>query len=134
MKLFDDPPLCGHGRQIDECPWCSNVNLARSDDPSTSKAAAASIDLTLSERHQAVHALYRDGQGRPDRDVGLTDDEGADLAVSAGIVARHEQARRLIRTLREAHGLLVPVIGADGRQAERTNASGRRARAWKAAP
>lgn len=116
---------------------------ARSTDPTTARDAAVMVDRKLSARHRAMLDVYvHHERGRhlslslalEVAPPGLTDDEAADRAVHARIVGRHEQARRLTRTLRE-HDLLVPVIDPDtGAQVTRENVSGRRALVWQQAP
>ena len=103
------------------------TDLARTDDPTTSQAAAAAVETKLKPGHLTVLDLLRK-QGP------YTDDELADAAVMRGVVGRHEQARRLIRTLRETHGLIVPFtyMEAGGEQATRRNVSGRYALLWRA--
>ena len=120
MTLFGEPPKpCPHGR-TDGCPFC----LARATDPATSAAAAASLDHTISNRHLAVLQLYR--AFGP-----LTDDEAAVRAVEAGIANRHEAARRIVRTMRENHDLLVAALDVDGNRVTHNNESGRAAVAYK---
>ena len=98
-------------------------HLARTTDPSTSKAAAESIDLTLTDNHLRVLKLLR----------GLrvaTDDQIAEAAVNAKITTRHEQARRLIRTVRERTDHITPAVNEVGQQLTLQNDSGRQALAW----
>jgi hypothetical protein len=63
---------------------------------------------------------------------GATDDEMAVAAVELGLCERHEQGRRLARTMRENHGLIVPYLLPNGKQLTKLNASGREALCWKA--
>lgn len=102
---------------------------ARRTDPVTSRDAAAAVESKLTDRHQKMLQIYALAAHRKN---GLTDDEAADIAVTRRLVGRHEQARRLIRTLRELHGRLVPVMDKHDRkrQATRENVSGRRALVW----
>jgi len=58
MTLFDapEPPAtCGHGRLVDECPWCelSAEAHARTSDPATSHAAAQSLPPSTLRTSQA---------------------------------------------------------------------------------
>lgn len=102
-----------------------NTGLARHSDPSTSHRAAEAVSLELDDRHRKVFGyLYMWGP--------LTDDQLADTLVARQVYARHEQARRAIRTLRENYGLIVPFLNDDGTHAEAVNSSGRMARLWKA--
>lgn len=97
--------------------------LARHSDPSTSHRAAKAVRLELDDRHTKAYGyLHTWGP--------LTDDQLADMLVSGQVYARHEQARRAIRTLRENHDLIVPFRNADGTHAEAVNSSGRMARLW----
>lgn len=99
---------------------------ARSTDPATSHDAAVMLDRSLTERHMNVLSILR-AMGD------ATDDSVADCAVYNHVVGRHEQARRILRTLRE-HGLVVPYTDHDtGQQATAINASGRRALLWRSA-
>lgn len=107
-SLFDTPPP------------------ARVSDPTTSHAAATRVNRTqLNDHHHAVMAWLRvHGPA--------TDDQMAAAMVADGTAARHEQARRWVRTLRENHQL-TPAIGELGEQLELENDSGRLALAWRAA-
>ena len=107
-SLFDTPPP------------------ARASDPSTSHAAAARVNRTqLNDHHHAVLAwLQAHGPA--------TDDQMAAAMVADGTAARHEQARRWVRTLRE-NQLLQAATDELGVQLELENDSGRRALAWRAA-
>ena len=106
-SLFDSPPP------------------ARASDPTTSHAAAARVNRTqLSDHHHAVLAWLR-AHGA------ATDDQMAAAMVADGTAARHEQARRWVRTLRE-NQLLQPATDELGQQLELENDSGRRALAWRA--
>lgn len=98
-------------------------HLARTTDPATSKAAAEAVNLTLTDNHLRVLKLLR----------GLrvaTDDQIADAAVNANIVSRHEQARRLLRTVRERSTFVQPAVNDVGQQLTLENDSGRQALAW----
>jgi len=117
--LFDTPPPCGHGR-TGGCPFC----LARGSDPDTSRKAAVSLDLKITSKHFAMLQLYR--AFGP-----MTDDEAAVRAVDTGLSDRHEQARRVVRTMREKHALLIPAVDADGNTITHTNESGRSAIAYR---
>ena len=100
------------------------LHLARKSDPSTSAEAATSLDLGLNEKTEKICEWVRvNGPA--------SDDQIADAMVTSGAFARHEQARRAIRTAREEHGLLVPHLDKDGNQAETVNQSGRRAKLWE---
>jgi len=123
---------CGHD-QPDHVAWCSaNVptpidwtepnRLARTSDPVTSHAAAATITHTLTDHHRAVIDWLTDHGP-------ATDDQIAQAMVDNGLTNRTETARRWVRTLREEHGLVVAAIH-NGHQIEYTNPSGRLALAW----
>lgn len=99
-----------------------NVHLSRRDDGDTSRMAAASIDTSLTERHEAVLGAL----------VGIcpaTDLEMAQ-ALSALGYGREESCRRIVRTLREEHGRLVPALDANGQQLRHLNPTGRWADCW----
>lgn len=105
-------------------PSLFDAPLARSSDPMTSHRAAAQVNRSLTDDHQAVHCwLATHGPA--------TDDQMAQAMVDQGCADRHEQARRWVRTLRE-HGLMEPARDSDGTQLELVNPSGRRALAWRA--
>lgn len=100
--------------------------LARSTDPGTSHAAARSLNHKLDQRHRVVLA-WLEWHGA------ATDDQMADRMVATKQCERHEQARRLVRTLRERYELIVPAFDNDGNQLETVNSSGRMARMWTVA-
>lgn len=113
------------------CQFCGGTGdqsrmLARSADPITSHLAAQQLDLDLSERHRRLLAWLRDN-------APATDDEMAVAAVALGLVARHEQGRRLARTMRENHDLIIAALTPDGAQMTARNPSGRLALCWQAA-
>lgn len=93
---------------------------ARHTDPATSHQAAAALTWTLDDRHRRILSwLAAYGPA--------TDDQTADAMIAEGLWARHEQARRAIRTLREAHGLIRPVLDDTGEPRVAVNTSGRAA-------
>ena len=99
--------------------------VARASDPETSKAAAVSISRELGGRHKTVlFILGAMGQA--------TDDELAERVLQTELTTmnRHEQVRRVIRTIREDHDLMVPVLDEDGNHLQARNISGRMARVW----
>jgi|DEB0MinimDraft_10_1074344.scaffolds.fasta_scaffold14248_7 hypothetical protein len=98
---------------------------ARTTDPETSHAAARALDHTLKSAHTYVLSWVR-AYGP------ATDDHIAEAVVACGKFERHEQARRVIRTLRERHGLLEPVVDDDGQPVTATNSSGRAAILYRA--
>lgn len=104
-------------------PTLFDQPLARATDPSTSHEAAASLNFKLDDRHRILMSWLEEYGP-------ATDDKIADRMVTVNQCARHEQARRLVRTLREQHRLIVPALGDDGNQIETVNASGRKARMW----
>lgn len=125
---------CGGRGEVNgvRCPQCGGTGdqahyLARTSDPVTSQLAAYQVDLRLTDRHKQLLAWLRDH--RP-----ATDDEMAVASVRLGLCARHEQGRRLARTMREAHGLIVPYLLPTGQQMTARNQSGRLALCWDAAP
>lgn len=122
-SLFDQPQFAPVPRGTTAPTVGDSFGLARRSDPSTSHRAAASLSHDLDERHAQILAYLR--LAGP-----LTDDQLADALVQMGIYARHEQARRAIRTLREQHDLIVAHLDADGNHAEAVNTSGRSARLW----
>jgi len=101
-----------------------NDYLARRTDPATSLQAAQSLDLTLNRKHEQLLRIV----GRLGR---ATDDEIADAAVKTDLTQRHEQARRLLRTIREKSNYLQPALDEHGEQIKHVNSSGRQAYAWQ---
>ena len=99
---------------------------ARSTDPATSHLAAAALTYTLDDRHRRV-LTWLAAYGP------ATDDTTAAAMVAAGLWARHEQARRAIRTLREAHDLIRPVLDETGAPVTARNESGRAAIVYEVA-
>ncbi len=98
------------------------LHLVRSDDPETSALAANSLDLELSDRHQRVlHAL-----------VGICPATDLEMAIALSQLGhgREESCRRIVRTLREEHGRLVPALDANGQQVRHLNPTGRWAECW----
>jgi len=102
----------------DDQPW----RYHRHGDPDTSRRAAERVTTKITDRH--LHALG----ALLDLDK-ATDDMVADRLVRDGVVERHEQGRRLMRTLRDRYGYVAPVI-VDGQQAIMVNDSGREALVW----
>lgn len=100
---------------------------ARDSDPHTSHLAAASLDHTLKSSHRYVLSWLR-AYGP------ATDDQIADAMVAVGQFDRHEQARRVIRTLRERYDLIRPVYDDDGQPVTAVNTSGRSAIMYEATP
>jgi len=99
--------------------------LARTNDPVTSKAAAEAVNLTLTDNHMRILQLLRELYI-------ASDDQIADAAVTAGVVSRHEQARRLLRTLRDRTEFVQPALDEEtGWQKTQLNLSGRYALAWQ---
>jgi len=98
----------------------------RKNDPVTSELAGKSVKTTLTDNHFAVIDLLKEYGP-------LTDDQLADIIVRKQIVDRHERARRLIRTLRENHQLIVPSTNEEGIQWASQNESGRWALMWEIA-
>ena len=94
------------------------MSLARRNDPETSRQAADSLDLHMAPKHFAMLELYRTFGP-------MTDDEAAVKAVDSKLSQRHEQARRVVRTMRENHDLLVPATNDDGTVITHINESGR---------
>lgn len=106
--------------------FADTERLARRDDPHTSHASAAQVDLRLKDKHRTLLAWLVDHRY-------ATDDQMAIAAVELGLCERLEQGRRLARTMREHHGLLVAMIDpATGVQLTETNRSGRIALCWTA--
>tara|TARA_R100001163_G_C5068390_1_gene208623 strand:+ start:11547 stop:11891 length:345 start_codon:yes stop_codon:yes gene_type:complete len=101
-----------------------NDYLARRTDPATSLQAAQSLDLTLNRKHEQLLRIV----GRLGR---ATDDEIADAAVKTDLTQRHEQARRLLRTVRDKTNYVQPARDEHGEQIRHVNSSGRQAYAWE---
>ena len=98
----------------------TTYKLVRRSDPTTSHAAAQSLDLGHPE---GVVEMYGSRC--------YTDLEMAELLVAAGLFKREESARRAVRTCREEHGLLEPVISQDGKPVLHRNSTGRYAQAYR---
>lgn len=97
--------------------------LARRTDPVTSHAAAGSLDLTLTTKHQLIlDWLAENGPA--------TDLEMAEAMVRLGHYAREESARRAVRTLREEHGRMVEAVDEIGLTIFHRNSTGREAVCW----
>ncbi len=102
----------------------TQLRLFRRSDPSTSAAAATSLNLRKTEKTETIYQwLKTHGPA--------SDDQIADAMVNNGTFTRHEQARRAIRTAREEHHLLKPHLDPNGDHAETVNQSGRRAKLWE---
>jgi len=99
-----------------------NRHLYRNSDGETSAMAAASIDTSLSERHQRALAAL----------VAVCPATDLEMAIALRDLGfgREEACRRLVRTLREEHGRLVPALDANGQQIRHQNPTGRWAEAW----
>ena len=103
----------------DDQPW----HYARHTDPATSHRAAEQISHKITAKHLRALEVLLDLER-------ATDDMVADVLVTDGIVARHEQGRRLMRTLRERYDYIAPAL-TDGVQATMTNSSGREGLVWE---
>lgn len=97
---------------------------ARNTDPNTSRRAAETLSHKLTDKHIAVIDYVKQCGS-------ATDDQIASAMVDRGLWARHEQARRAIRTVREHHRRLKAVLNADGTVATAENVSGRQAILWE---
>lgn len=101
-------------------------HLARNTDGETSHLAAATIDTDLTERHrQTLDAIASI--------CPATDLEMAEHLARLGF-GKEESCRRVVRTLREEHGLLVAAVDADGIQIRHLNSTGRWAECWTPRP
>lgn len=102
-------------------PSDDNRDLYRRDDPWTSRASAEQVKRDIKGIHLAILARYVHHGPH-------TDDQMALWAVDENLCARHEQARRIIRTLRD-HNLIRPELqpGSATEVATAVNASGRSA-------
>ena len=100
-----------------------NEHLARRTDPATSKAAAKKVNTTVTETHKQVLRLMLDMYNP-------TEDNVCEAAVDAGVVQRHEQARRIVRTLRDKQLVIPAIDGESGWQLSGRNSSGCVALAW----
>lgn len=97
---------------------------ARNTDPNTSRRAAERLSHKIGDKHRAIIEYLKL--------VGsATDDQIASAMVDRGLWARHEQARRAIRTLREHHRQMRAVLNDDGTVATAENVSGRQAILWE---
>lgn len=99
----------------------TSAALARQSDPETSHRAARSLDLKLKPKHVAALRVIATRQRAED----LTDDGLSEIIVDFGIAQRHEQARRIVRTLRENYGFLQISQQESGLPVVATNSSGR---------
>lgn len=97
---------------------------ARNTDPVTSRLAARTITTVISEKHLRILQVLID------LDV-ATDDQIATEAVNRGIVQRHEQARRLVRTIRDGSDYIRPALDDNLVQRTLVNDSGSPALAWE---
>ena len=100
-----------------------NEHLARRTDPATSKAAAKKVNTTVTETHKQVLRIMLDMYNP-------TEDNVCEAAVNAGVVQRHEQARRIVRTLRDKQLVIAAIDGETGWQLSGRNTSGCVALAW----
>lgn len=102
-------------------PSDDNRDLYRRTDPWTSRAAGEQVKRDIKGIHLAL--LTRYVHSGP-----YTDDQIATWAVDQNLCARHEQARRIIRTLRD-HNLIRPELQPGSAKEVRTaiNSSGRAA-------
>jgi len=98
---------------------------ARNTDPNTSRRSAETLSHKLTDKHWAVINYVRTNGP-------VTDDQIASVMVERGLCLRHEQARRIVRTVREHHGMMRAVLNADGTVATAENVSGRQAILWEA--
>jgi hypothetical protein len=96
----------------------------RNTDPVTSRQAAKALNLDVTEKHRKVLHILEDLWV-------ASDDQIAEEAVNAGIVERHEQARRLVRTLRDKKFIEAALDEETGWQKSRLNSSGRCGLAWQ---
>lgn len=85
--------------------------------------SASMVDTTLTERHERVLAWV--GPMCP-----ATDLEMAQGLAAAGY-GSEESCRRVVRTLREEHGRLVPAFDNMGLQIRHLNTTGRWAECWQ---
>lgn len=101
------------------------TGLARSTDPQTSHDAERSLDLLWTTEHESALRIY--SYMGP-----MTDIQAAEELCKIWLFSDSmETNRRLIRTIRENHGRLVPALDAEGNQIQSKNPSGRWALCWK---
>ena len=100
-----------------------NRHLSRTGDGETSQMSASMVDTTLTERHERVLAWV--GPMCPATDLEMAQ------GLSAAGYGSEESCRRVVRTLREEHGRLVPAFDADGVQVRHLNTTGRWAECWQ---
>lgn len=109
----------------------SSHQYHRNTDPKTSRLAAEFVnDKYWTNKHLETLRVLLDLDE-------ATDEEIMTEAVARGIVERHEQARRLIRTIRRTSVYVCPVIANDtnesdddGQKVKVNPFSGRLARVW----
>ena len=100
-----------------------NRHLSRTGDGETSQMAASMVDTTLTERHERVLAWV--GWMCPATDLEMAQ------GLSAAGYGSEESCRRVVRTLREEHGRLVPAYDNYGVQIRHLNTTGRWAECWR---
>ena len=104
----------------DDQPW----RYARSSDPDTSRSAARDVTTRITGKHLAALQILLDLEV-------ATDDMVADELVRHGIVQRHEQGRRLMRTIREDHDY-ARLVEIDGKPMTLVNpSSGKEAQCYE---
>ncbi len=99
--------------------------LARNTDPETSHLAAKSLNLELADKHLRLLTWMATHQP-------ATDEAMSFAVIAAGDSDRHDQARRVVRTLRETHGMLVPAVGENGEVIRHRNSTDVWADCWVA--
>ena len=103
----------------DDQPW----RYARGSDPDTARQSAEQITTRITGKHLAAMQILLDLEA-------ATFDMVADELVRHGIVQRHEQGRRLMRTICEDHDY-ARLVELDGKPMTLPNASGREAQCYE---
>jgi hypothetical protein len=104
----------------DSQPW----RYSRASDPDTSRRSAAEVSTKITAKHLAAMQVLLDLEC-------ATADMVAEELVERGVVTRHEQGRRLVRTISEGHDYARIATKSDGTPIELVNVSGMAAQAYE---
>lgn len=104
----------------DSQPW----RYSRASDPDTSRRSAAEVSTKITDKHLAAMQVLLDLEI-------ATADMVADELVQRGVVTRHEQGRRLVRTISEGHDYARVALNGDGSPYLMENVSGMSAQAYE---
>jgi hypothetical protein len=104
----------------DDQPW----RYSRASDPDTSRRSAAAVSTKITAKHLAAMQVLLELEC-------ATADMIADELVERGVVTRHEQGRRIVRTISENHDYARIATKLDGTPIELENVSGMAAQAYE---